>query len=166
MRDVALRVHVDVPQDLINLVASGLVDAAIMYAPQQRPGLIIDRLLEETLVLVTSSADARSKRESEYVHVEWGPDIALPSAHAEPGSPLIFNLGPLGLSYVLANGGSGYFRMRAIQPYLASGELELVSGAPQFSYPIYAVYSDGTDQSVLQPAIAGLRQLSTRELTS
>lgn len=129
-----------------------------MYAPQQRPGLTIDRLLEETLVLVTSSADAGC--ESEYVHVDWGPDIVLHSARAEAGSPLVFNLGPLALSYVLANGGSGYFRMRAVRPHLTSRKLELVSGAPQFSYPIYVVYSDGADQSVLQQAIAGLRQLS------
>jgi len=31
--DIALRVHVDVPQDLITHVAAGLVDIAIMYAP-------------------------------------------------------------------------------------------------------------------------------------
>ena len=37
--DIALRVHVDVPQDLITHVAAGLVDIAIMYAPQHRPGL-------------------------------------------------------------------------------------------------------------------------------
>lgn len=36
--DVAVRVHVDVPQDLINQVAAGLVDAAVMYAPPIAPG--------------------------------------------------------------------------------------------------------------------------------
>ena len=55
--DVALRVHIDVPQDLINQVAGGLVDAAIMYAPQHRPGLKIDRLMEEKLVLVTTNLE-------------------------------------------------------------------------------------------------------------
>ncbi|WP_234851072.1 LysR substrate-binding domain-containing protein [Sinorhizobium meliloti] len=35
--DIALRVHVDVPQDLINQVASGMVDVAIMYAPSIDP---------------------------------------------------------------------------------------------------------------------------------
>lgn len=38
LRDIALRVHVDVPQDLTNQVAAGTVDAAIIYAPQHRPG--------------------------------------------------------------------------------------------------------------------------------
>ena len=62
LRDIALRVHVDVPQDLINQVAAGLVDVAIMYAPQHRPGLKIDLLMEEELVLVTTNPDARSLR--------------------------------------------------------------------------------------------------------
>src|SRR5690606_6602831 len=57
--DVALRIHVDVPQDLTNQVAGGLVDIAIMYAPQHRPGLKIDLLMEEELMLVTTASDTR-----------------------------------------------------------------------------------------------------------
>ena len=53
-RDVALRVHVDVPWDLIDQVAAGLVDVAVLYAPTPRPGLRIDLLLEEKLVFVTT----------------------------------------------------------------------------------------------------------------
>src|SRR3954467_383314 len=56
--DIALRVHVDVPQDLITHVAAGLVDIAIMYAPQHRPGLEIDLLIEEELVLITTDLDS------------------------------------------------------------------------------------------------------------
>jgi DNA-binding transcriptional LysR family regulator len=80
--DIALRVHVDVPQDLTNHVASGFVDIAVMYAPQHRPGLKVDLLMEEELVLATTdskpsrSKPSRSKPPS-YVHVDWGPDFAL-----------------------------------------------------------------------------------------
>src|SRR6185437_415364 len=59
LRDIALRVHVDVPQDLINLVAAGVVDVAIMYAPQHRPGLKIDLIMEEELVFVTTNPETR-----------------------------------------------------------------------------------------------------------
>jgi DNA-binding transcriptional LysR family regulator len=55
--DIALRAHVDVPQDLINQVAAELVDAAIISAPQHRPGLKVDLLIEEKLVLVTTPPD-------------------------------------------------------------------------------------------------------------
>jgi DNA-binding transcriptional LysR family regulator len=162
LRDVALRVHVDVPQDLINLVASGVVDAAIMYAPQHRPGLKIDRLMEEKLVLVTSSRNGKPSSKGDNVHVDWGSDFSLHEgmnlSESTPG--LSVNLGPLGLSYVLSRGGSGYFRMQAVQPHLKSGRLFLVNGAPQYSYPIYVVYSENAEDSVMGPALAGLRSIA------
>jgi DNA-binding transcriptional LysR family regulator len=166
LRDIALRVHVDVPQDLINLVAGGLVDAAIMYAPQHRPGLKIDRLMEEKLVLVTTNSDERSP-DADYVHVDWGPDFSLHhGVNSSESTGLFVNLGPLGLGYVLSKGGSGYFRMRAVQPHLTAGKLRLVPGAPQYSYPIYVVYSDNADDSVMQPALAGLRHISAEQTTT
>ncbi len=166
LSDVALRVHVDVPQDLINLVASGLVDAAIMYAPQHRPGLKIDRLMEEKLVLVTSSRNGKPSPKGDYVHVDWGSDFSLHEgmnlSEFTPG--LSVNLGPLGLSYVLSRGGSGYFRMQAVQPHLMSGRLFLVTGAPQYSYPIYVVYSENAEYAVMEPALAGLRRIAAGQL--
>jgi DNA-binding transcriptional LysR family regulator len=162
LRDIALRVHVDVPQDLINQVAAGLVDVAIMYAPQHRPGLKIDLLMEEELVLVTTNSQARLSDDADYVHVDWGPDFILHHGISFPEAiPGLFaNLGPLGLSYVLSAGGSGYFRMRAVQRHLASGRLHLVAGAPRFSYPIYAVHSANADDAILGPALAGLHTVS------
>jgi len=163
LRDIALRVHVDVPQDLINHVASGFVDVALMYAPQHRPGLKIDLIMEETLVLVTTDAKGLLKEASDYVHVDWGPEFALHHGMSLPDiTPSVsVNLGPLGLSYVLQVGGSGYFRMRAVAPHLAAGRLHLVPAAPQFSYPIYSVQSAGADDAIVGPALAGLRKVST-----
>jgi len=162
LRDVALRVHVDVPQDLIDQVASGLVDVAIMYAPQHRPGLKIDLLMEETLVLVTTDPAGRLVDETDYVYVDWGPDFALHHGvdFPDPAPGFFSNLGPLALTYVLAAGGSGYFRMRSVEPHIASGRLYIVPGRPQFSYPVYVVHSGNADSSVLDPAVAGLRTIS------
>ncbi|MGE0849693.1 MAG: LysR substrate-binding domain-containing protein [Hyphomicrobiaceae bacterium] len=166
LRDIALRVHVDVPQDLINHVASGFVDVAIMYAPHDRPGLKIDLIMEETLVLVTSDAKRQLKGSFDYVHVDWGPEFAL---HHGINLPDIIpnvsvNLGPLGLEYVLQVGGSGYFRMRAVEPYLAAGRLHIVPGMPQFSYPIYSVQSTSADEAIVGPAVAGLRAVSAASI--
>lgn len=159
--DIALRVHVDVPQDLINQVASGMVDVAIMYAPQQRPGLKIDLLMEEKLVLVTTNPEARMA--DDYVYMDWGPDFTLHHGMSFPdaGPDLFMNLGPLALTYVLSAGGSGYFRMSAVQPHLAAGRLHLVPDMPQFSYPVYAVQSANTDETVAGPALAGLHLISS-----
>jgi LysR family transcriptional regulator, flagellar master operon regulator len=166
LREIALRVHVDVPQDLINQVAAGLVDVAIMYAPQHRPGLKIDLLIEEKLVLVTTEPQAQVSRDVEYVHVDWGPDFALHHAvtFSEAAPSLFVDLGPLALNYVLSAGGSGYFRMSAVEPYLESGQLHLVSGTPQFSYPVYVVYSGDPEEAALAAALAGLRGIAERKV--
>lgn len=166
--DIALRVHVDVPQDLINQVAAGLVDAAIMYAPQHRPGLKIDLLTEEKLVLVTTHPEATPPNDGGYVHVDWGPEFALHHAmnFSEETPALAIDLGPLALSYVLSTGGSGYFRMSSVGPHVESGRLHFVAGAPQFSYPIYVVYTGSVDDPVLGPALSGLRGLIPDRNTS
>jgi DNA-binding transcriptional LysR family regulator len=166
--DIALRVHVDVPQDLINQVASGTVDVAIMYAPQHRPGLKIDLLMEEKLVLATTNSEARAPDGSDYVYMDWGPDFTLNHGVNFPSAApdLSFDLGPLALNYVLAAGGSGYFRMSAVEPLISAGQLHLVPDMPQFSYPVYAVQSASADESVVGPAMAGLRAISTGNIES
>lgn len=162
LRDIALHVRVDVPEDLINQLATGLVDIAIMYTPPHTPGLQVDLLLEEELVLVAGAGENPQPEDTaaaaEYVHVDWGPDFALRYSASFPDvSPGLFaNLGPLALSYILSAGGSAYIRLRTAQPHLDAEELRLVPGAPRFSYPIYAVYSPSTDRELLDAALAGL----------
>ncbi|WGR98249.1 LysR family transcriptional regulator [Bradyrhizobium sp. ISRA443] len=157
--DIALRVHVDVPQDLTTHVADGLVDIAIMYAPQQRPGIGVDLLMEEELVLVTTDLAKHRKGDSGNVHVEWGSEFSVHHAMSFPDAApsLLTNLGPFALTYTLLEGGSGYFRMHAIQPYLLTGDLHLVPGAPRFSFPVYATYSTNVDAAALDVALAALR---------
>jgi LysR family transcriptional regulator, flagellar master operon regulator len=165
--DIALRVHVDVPQDLITHVSAGLVDIAIMYAPQHRPGLKIDLIMEEKLVMVTTDPDIYPANDPRYIRVEWGPDFARHHdvSFPETNSSLVANLGPLALQYALSDGGSGYFRMHEVQRYLESGRLHPVPGAPHFSFPIYVVYSANADDVALSQALAALRAVAIAEVT-
>lgn len=160
--DVALRVHVDVPQDLIDRVAAGMVDAAIMYAPQHRPGLKIDLLMEEKLVLVTTRRGGGASNDRDYVHVDWGAEFSLHRATipSEETPALSIDFGPLALSYILSTGGSGYFRWSVVEPHVSARKLHVVHEAPRLSYPIYVVYTgDITDDSVLGPAISCLHTI-------
>lgn len=162
--DVALRVQVGLPEGLTTQVAEGVLDLAVMYAPQNRPGLKVEPLLEETLVLVTTDPTMQSA--PDYVYVDWGPNFAIHHGLSFPGvtNPGLFvGLGPLALSYIVQAGGSGYFRMRAAEPYLASGKLHLVTGAPSFSYPIYAVSSANADEALIKQALDGLRAVATAD---
>lgn len=156
---VALRANVDVPQNLVDQVAAGLVDAAVIYAPPHRPGLKVDLLLDEKLVMVTT-ADGTGPDDNAFIGVEWGPGVPPDWGAGPPGLPtraVAFNFGPLALGYLLAAGGTGYFRLSAVAPLLQSGRLRLVPGQPRISYPIHVVYSAELEDSLIQPALAGLR---------
>src|SRR5690606_4200250 len=157
--DIALRVQVGLPEGLSDQVASGVLDVAVTYAPQYRPGSRVELLREEKLVLVTTDAKAREVEPASYVYVDWGPDFAHHHglSFPEPENPGLFvGLGPLGLSYILEAGGSGYFRQRVVAPHIASGKLHLVPGAPSFFYPIFAVCSGQADDELIEIALKGL----------
>lgn len=157
---LALRTEIGQPAELLTRLANGTLDAAVLYAPQQRPGLRIDLLLDEKLVFVTTARGGRLPAAERYVHVDWGPDFAAQFALAYPalaGAPVSASLGPLALAFVLAAGGAGYFRLAAVREQLAAGRLHRVNGAPEFSYPAYAVYAAQADSEALATALAGLR---------
>lgn len=146
---------------MIDHVASGVVDVAIMYAPQYRPGLTIDLIAEEELDFVTTGKKGRLLDTLDYVHVDWSPDFALGHGVTYPDTnpDMIVNLGPLGLEYILSVGGAGYFRKRVVEPHVAAGRLKIVSKAPKFSYPVYVTHATDTESAILKRALMGLRQI-------
>ncbi|WP_207539555.1 LysR family transcriptional regulator [Sabulicella rubraurantiaca] len=159
--DVALRVSIGLADDLANQVAGGILDLAVVYAPRYRAGLKVDLVAEQRLVMVKAPGQRAKSNGDNYVYVDWGPEFAVRHGmafpdRAEPG--LHVGLGPLALTYILQAGGSGYFRLGAVRSHLASGQLELVQGAPEFIYPAYAVYAqNGGDRELMETALAGLR---------
>lgn len=160
---LALRTEVGLSQDLLDKVVGGALDMAIVYAPQQRPGLRIELLIEEKLVMVTTSKRRKLPRPADYVYVDWGPEFAAQHALAFPelsNAAVTAGLGPLGREYLLATGGAGYFRLDVVQRHLDTGQLYRVPEAPEFLYPAYAVYAVGADPKIVNPALAGLRQVA------
>ena len=147
--EIAIHAHVGVPDQLLDQLRNGVLDIAVLYAPKLLPGFKVELLVEEQLVLVGPPARRwRSRRPKDYVYVDWGPLFAAQhdassTAFGEPG--LLVGLGPLGLSYILRAGGMGYFRKGAVAPLIAEGELERVEGAPEFTYPAYAVYPEASE---------------------
>jgi DNA-binding transcriptional LysR family regulator len=160
---LAVRTQVGLSEALMTQVTEGVLDLAVLYAPQHRPGIKVELLMKEKLVLVTTARSKRERSTGDYVYIDWGPDFA---AHhnltfperSNPGTYV--GLGPLGLQYILKVGGSGYFRAQAVAPYLRNRRLRLVRGAPEFLYPAYAVYSEDADVKIMAPALAGLRHIA------
>jgi len=159
---IAIHAHVGVPDQLLEQLRTGVLDVAVLYAPKLLPGFKVELIEEEQLVLVRTPA--RDDDEPlDYVHVDWGPLFAAQggfgqAAFGEPG--LMVGLGPLGLSYILRSGGMGYFRRGVAAPHIEAGELELVEGAPEFTYPAYAVYPESAEaRGDLQEALRGLKEI-------
>lgn len=154
--DVALRVQVGLSDQLVDAVRTGVLDLAVLYAPKLQPGVRVEILAEETLVLVATPGAS----DTDYIHVDWGPQFAEQESAllpARPDSAVHVGLGPLGLTYLLRMGGSGYFRRGAVEPYLRDGRLNLVGDSPEIHYPIYAVYSAQAEAHDLRPALTVLR---------
>ena len=162
--DVAIHVEADYSPSLMRQLSDGLLDIGVMYNPRQTPGLVIEELLVENLVL--SATDEREVADGwveDYVFVDWGRDYRRRHGEAFPDmdTPAIsVGLGSMGLEYILQNGGSGYFPERVVQPYIESGRLFRVGGAPQIRRPAYMVYPEiARHQDTLDLALDGLREL-------
>jgi len=166
--DVALRVEADYSASQMRQLADGLLDIGVMYQPRHTPGLVIEKLLEEHLVLVaTEDREISPGWVEDYVFVDWG-DVYL-SEHAE-AFPLMetaavtVGLGALGLQYILKYGGSGYFPLRVVQPLIAAGRLFHLAKAPMVPRPVYVVYrSDPADPETQALALDGLRGIAALE---
>jgi DNA-binding transcriptional LysR family regulator len=161
--EIAIHAHVGVPGQLIDQLRTGIIDIAVLYAPKLLPGFRVELLQEEQLVLVRTKGEDETRDAKNYVYVDWGPLFAAQhdvgsAAFGEPG--LLVGLGPLGLSYILRAGGTGYFRRGSVAPHVASGELEIVEGAPEFTYPAYAVYPEASEtRPDIQDALRGLKEV-------
>lgn len=167
--DVALHVEADYSQSLMRQLADGLLDIGVMYQPRQMPGLIIEDLFEETLILVATDQRALSQEWVEdYVFVDWGDVFRVKHAEAYPeaGTPAVtVGLGALGLEYILQNGGSGYFPIRVVQPYIDQRKLFRLEGAPSVQRPVYMVYpSSADDPASLESGLRGLREIVDSEV--
>jgi len=161
--DVALRTHVDSVTRLLDQVQNGTLDIAVVYAPHRRPGVEISEFLEEELIAVSTVPDCRTLEQANYVYVDWGPDFRAQHDRAFPelrDASTFIALGPLALRYLLAIGGVGYFRTRAVERHLQSGALHRVKNAPKFSYSVYAAYSQRSDRELLDWALAQIAEVA------
>lgn len=165
--DPSLAVSTEVGEaaNLLERVADGALDVVIAYAPRQWPGLRVELLMDERLVLVTTAADGHMPEASEYVYVDWGADFSARHSLAFPQLSSVrvsSNLGPLAVRHVLASGGAAYFRESVVRELVKAGQLYRVPGAPEFPYPAYAVHAEDADPGLIAPVLAGLRHAVRR----
>lgn len=123
-------------------LATGLVDIAFCYAPQEGERFASHVLFDDELILVSRQEMASPGFDAGYVYVDHGDEFRRQHAAAYPGgaaSALVIASSDWALDHLLRNGGSGYLPKRLVQEALAAGALHRVADAPGFSRRVYVV---------------------------
>jgi DNA-binding transcriptional LysR family regulator len=160
--DIAIRSEIGFEEDLMRRLIEGMLDIGLMYTPSHSPGLIVEHLFDERLVLVSSRRDDVKPGE-DYIYVDWGPGFYAQHAQSYPDleqPSQVVNIGWLGVQLILSNGGSCFLPARMAEPFIASGQLHRVTGSPEYIHPAYMVYPRETDNEVLELAVEGMRKLA------
>lgn len=163
--DVVIRSEIGFEEDLMRRLIEGTLDIGLMYTPSQSPGLMVEHLFDETLVLVSTRSDDTGPGD-DYVYIEWGPGFYAQHAQGYPDlerPPQIANIGWLGIQLTLANGGSCFLPARMAAPFIDAGKLYRVEGSPEYTHPAYVVFPRTSDNPVLEQALDGLRELAIHE---
>ena len=162
---IFIRSEIGFEEDLIRGLIEGRMDVSMMYTPQQSPGLQIEYLFDETLVLVTTDPGKPWPNE-DYIYVDWGPAFDELHNNYYPSMerpPQIVNIGWLGVQLIINNGGSCFLPTRIANPLIQAKKLFLVPGSTRFRLPAYMMFSRDSDSIVLQQVLESLRSLAVIE---
>ncbi|VIO67479.1 LysR family transcriptional regulator [Bradyrhizobium ivorense] len=167
--EVSIRAESALEPELMQGLVEGRIDVGVMYTPQSRPGLKVEHLFDEQLVLVSTDPKSPPEPQPGYVYVDWGPEFYARHSTLFPnfaGPALNVNIGWLGLQHVLANGGSGFFARRIVEPLLKAKRLYAVAGAPVFSMPAYVAHPLDRQEAHVANAISLMHRAAASQLKS
>jgi len=158
--DISIRSEIGFEEDLMRRVIEGTIDVALMYTPQHSPGIQVEHLFDEILVLLTTDPN-KPWPDEDYIYVDWGP--AFYAQHSSNYPDLerpaqVVNIGWLGVQIIIKNGGSCFVPVRMAEPLIRAGKLFMMPNSPQFKSPVYMVYSHNSDSPVLDQVVNSLRQ--------
>jgi DNA-binding transcriptional LysR family regulator len=162
--DIAISASASLAAVMIQRLLEGTLDLAVMYRPGQAPGLTVEHLFDEEFVLVTS-VRGRLRLANNYVFVDWGPDFQAEHAAAYPdltNTGVNLDLGSLGLDYLLATEGSGYFPRRLVKQHVGRRRLRVLPRARKFVCPVFLVYPEARDEEAYEPILDTLRQAAAK----
>ncbi len=154
--DLNIRAEVAGPDRLTQMLGEGRVHAALLHAPQLRPGLTASHLIDEDLVMVAAwpQPDLAGIADR-YALIDWGPEFVQAHALALPeltNPGLTLGLGTLAAEFVASRTLAAYLPARHVRRDLESGALHLVPDAPRFPYPAWSVWQAGLDRALADVA--------------
>lgn len=162
MPELSVHAEVGMTDRITRFLVEGVVQAALVYTPQLRPGLIVEHALDDELILVASFPDGSVNMKAEFVSVDWGPEfthalsIALPHL-TDSGRSMA--LGTLAADYIVNRYAAAFLPARSVKRHLDTGKLHIVADAPRFPYPSWAVFREDLDKE-----LAGLARDTLRSV--
>ena len=166
--DISLRNEIGFEEDLMRRLVEGTLDIGLMYTPQHSPGLQVEHLFDETLMLLTTDPD-KDWPDQNYIYIDWGPEFYAQHNNSYPElerPALVANIGWLGVQLILSNGGSCFLPIRMAKSFLDEGRLHRVPDSPEFRLPAYMVFPREQQSAALTQALGALRDLAAIERNS
>ncbi len=164
-KKTALNFQISGNENLTRLLVRGALDIAVLYTPEIRPGLNVEHILDDMLVLVTGDKDVETISEEHYLYCQWGPEFAIAHSRWFPNlkpPQISLRIGTSIPQYLIKNKKSAYIPYRMADDYVAEGSLKFINDAPSFPFPAYAVWTASKAESKLKDAIEELR-ISAKE---
>lgn len=120
------------------------LDLGVSFDPIKSDEIYCVKIAEPELVLASSKAmDAEQALSQNYVYVDWGTRFALEHAerhHRAPPPYLRTSTGRIALEFILQQGGAAYLPQSMAEPFIESGQLELIPGQREWPRAIYLSY--------------------------
>lgn len=155
----SIRCDIGFEEDLMRRLIEGSLDIGLMYTPQHNPGLQIEHLFDETLVLFTTDPQ-KSWPDENYIYVDWGTNFYAQHHKSYPDLERpgqVVNIGWLGIQLILTNGGSCFLPERMAAPFIEAKRLFRVPNSLQFKLPAYLVFSQDGNADILSLALDSFR---------
>ena len=165
MPEVSLNAHLGMPDRLTRLMVSGMLDIAVVYTPELRPGLRAEHLMDDQLVLVSGQSDPQEGIDENYIFMDWGSEFITAHSRWFPDfrlSRTTLMIGAAAVSYLIRNKKSAFLPYRVADDYIASSALHLVPNSPRHPFPAYVVWTSGKSEEVLTDALRCLREAARR----
>jgi LysR family transcriptional regulator, flagellar master operon regulator len=154
--DVGIRAELGMPETLIRSMTDGVMQICLTYSPGFRPGLSVEKIMEDELVMVAPWENPTlDQLAGRYVYVDWGPDFHSfhNQHHAALSNPgLTLAMGAASGHYIAARGAAAYLPARIVRHYMQDGRLFLVEGAPTFTHVAWSVWRDDLDEDLAEVA--------------
>jgi len=165
--EVAFRAEVARPDRLTRQMVEGTVDMAVMYTPQLRPGLDVEPLFEDNLILVSTTKNPTAGLSNGYIYIDWGEEFQAHHATSFPDYQhprITLDLGPISVNYLLNNGGRAYLPHRLVKGLIDSKDLFVVPDTANFSFPAYVVWRTQAKAEIVEIAIKTLKATAKKSI--